>query len=190
VNQQNNQRFNLCGIGEVRLPARSVSGQYILTCHLPYTHVSLRVVEQHSQFLENSVPPTLLATLITAQHARPFQPLPMLFPPILLFSSYLNLSNYKTDSAGITAAWSGLYALLAIRRSQVGPKPCHLCLRRQCADMAKGNQEQVHGERRRKRCILGTLCCEYRRLCSGVYLWQEGKRRQEGLRLFRARLVL
>jgi hypothetical protein len=43
----------------------------------------------------------------------------MLFPPILLFSSYLNLSNYKTDSAGITAAWSGLYALLAIRRSQV-----------------------------------------------------------------------
>ncbi|KAF1922029.1 hypothetical protein BDU57DRAFT_511145 [Ampelomyces quisqualis] len=67
---------------------------------------------------ENSVPPTLLATLITAQHARPFQPLPMLFPPILLFSSYLNLSDYKTDAAGITAAWSGLYALLAIRRSQ------------------------------------------------------------------------
>lgn len=69
--------------------------------------------------LENSVPPTLLATLITAQHARPFQPLPMLFPPLLLFSSYLNLSNYKTDAAGITAAWSGLYALLAMRRRQV-----------------------------------------------------------------------
>lgn len=68
---------------------------------------------------ENSVPPTLLATLITAQHARPFQPLPMLFPPILLFSSYLNLSDYKSDAAGITAAWSGLYALLAMRRSQV-----------------------------------------------------------------------
>src|SRR5690242_13690203 len=60
-----------------------------------------------------------LASLITAQHFRPFQPLPMLFPPVLLFSSYLNLSNYKTDAAGITAAWSGLYALLAIRRSQV-----------------------------------------------------------------------
>ncbi|EUC28048.1 hypothetical protein COCVIDRAFT_24932 [Bipolaris victoriae FI3] len=67
---------------------------------------------------ENSVPPTLLATLITAQHARPFQVFPMMFPPVLLFSSYLNLSNYKTDSAGITAAWSGLYALLAMRRSQ------------------------------------------------------------------------
>ncbi|EMD68380.1 hypothetical protein GGP41_003406 [Bipolaris sorokiniana] len=67
---------------------------------------------------ENSVPPTLLATLITAQHARPFQIFPMMFPPVLLFSSYLNLSNYKTDSAGITAAWSGLYALLAMRRSQ------------------------------------------------------------------------
>jgi hypothetical protein len=43
----------------------------------------------------------------------------MTFTPVLLFSSYLNLSNYKTDSAGITAAWSGLYALLAMRRSQV-----------------------------------------------------------------------
>lgn len=43
----------------------------------------------------------------------------MLFPPLLLFSSYLNLSNYKTDAAGITAAWSGLYALLAMRRRQV-----------------------------------------------------------------------
>lgn len=72
-----------------------------------------------SYLTENSVPPTLLATLITAQHARPFQPLPMLFPPVLLFSSYLNLSDYKTDAAGVTAAWSGLYALLAMRRSQV-----------------------------------------------------------------------
>lgn len=40
----------------------------------------------------------------------------MMFPPVLLFSSYLNLSGYKKDSAGITAAWSGLYALLAMRR--------------------------------------------------------------------------
>ncbi|KAF8862294.1 hypothetical protein BDZ45DRAFT_671045 [Acephala macrosclerotiorum] len=62
------------------------------------------------------LPPTLLATLITALHARPFQPLPMLFPPVLLFSTYLNLSNYVVDSAGITAAWSGLYLLLASRR--------------------------------------------------------------------------
>ncbi|KAF2845772.1 hypothetical protein T440DRAFT_472413 [Plenodomus tracheiphilus IPT5] len=67
---------------------------------------------------ENSVPPTLLATLITAQHARPFQVFPMMFPPVLLFSSYLNLSNYKTDAAGLTAAWSALYALLAMRRRQ------------------------------------------------------------------------
>ena len=43
----------------------------------------------------------------------------MMFAPVLLFSSYLNLSNYKTDAAGITAAWSGLYGLLALRRSQV-----------------------------------------------------------------------
>lgn len=42
----------------------------------------------------------------------------MLFPPVLLFASYLNLSDYKTDAAGISAAWSGLYALLAMRRRQ------------------------------------------------------------------------
>ncbi|ORY08895.1 hypothetical protein BCR34DRAFT_569132 [Clohesyomyces aquaticus] len=28
-------------------------------------------------------------------------------PPVLLFTSYLNLSGYETDAAGITAAWSG-----------------------------------------------------------------------------------
>ncbi|KAE8453111.1 hypothetical protein EG329_012298 [Mollisiaceae sp. DMI_Dod_QoI] len=66
---------------------------------------------------KSPLPPTVLATLITALHARPFQPLPMLFPPVLLFSSYLNLSNYVIDSAGITAAWSGLYLLLARRRT-------------------------------------------------------------------------
>lgn len=43
----------------------------------------------------------------------------MLFPPILLFSSYLNVNSYRVDSAGITAAWSGLYLLLASRRKQV-----------------------------------------------------------------------
>lgn len=68
--------------------------------------------------VENAFPPTLLASLITAQHMRPFQPLPMLFPPLLLFSSYANLQGFKTDTAGISAAWSGLYLLLAGRRKQ------------------------------------------------------------------------
>ncbi|KAG9240392.1 hypothetical protein BJ878DRAFT_526364 [Calycina marina] len=65
-------------------------------------------------------PPMLLATLISALHARPFQKLPMIFPPILLFSTYLNLSAYQVDSAGITAAWSGLYLLLVRRRKVAG----------------------------------------------------------------------
>ncbi|KAG9238387.1 hypothetical protein BJ875DRAFT_451009 [Amylocarpus encephaloides] len=69
---------------------------------------------------KNPLPPTLLATLVTALHARPFQPLPMLFPPVLLFSTYLNLSSYPVDSAGVTAAWSGLYLLLASRRKVAG----------------------------------------------------------------------
>ncbi|KAE8349531.1 hypothetical protein BDV28DRAFT_59110 [Aspergillus coremiiformis] len=67
---------------------------------------------------ENSFPPTLLATLITAQYMRPFQALPMLFPPVLLFTSYANIQGFKTESAGISAAWSGLYLLLAGRRRQ------------------------------------------------------------------------
>jgi len=40
----------------------------------------------------------------------------MLFPPLLLFSTYLNLRGYKIDSAGTTAAFSGAYILLASRR--------------------------------------------------------------------------
>jgi hypothetical protein len=44
----------------------------------------------------------------------------MLFPPVLLFSTYLNLSGFQTDSAGLTAAWSGLYLLMARRRIVAG----------------------------------------------------------------------
>jgi len=62
------------------------------------------------------VPPALLASFVFAQHARPFQPLPMIFPPLLLFSTYLNLQGYKIDSAGTTAALSGTYLVLAGRR--------------------------------------------------------------------------
>ncbi|KAI9875473.1 MAG: hypothetical protein M1830_008442, partial [Pleopsidium flavum] len=67
---------------------------------------------------ESPLPPTILATLITAQHMRPPQFLPLLFPPVLLLSTYLNLSSYEVDSAGISAAWSGLYLILARRRKQ------------------------------------------------------------------------
>lgn len=58
-----------------------------------------------------------LATLITSLHFRPFQAMPMLlFTPMLLLSGYLNIGGFKIDSAGLTAAWSGLYVLLAARR--------------------------------------------------------------------------
>lgn len=49
---------------------------------------------------------------------RPFQLLPMSFVPVLLFTSYTNVNGFKKDSAGISAAWSGLYLLLASRRKQ------------------------------------------------------------------------
>ena len=68
--------------------------------------------------LESPVPSTALAALITAQALRPPRVLPLLFPPVLLFSTYLNIYDYKIDAAGITAAWSGLYMLLARRRKQ------------------------------------------------------------------------
>ncbi|KAJ5812186.1 hypothetical protein N7474_008487 [Penicillium riverlandense] len=76
------------------------------------------LVQRFRAWGENSFPPTLLASLITAQHMRPFQFFPMLFPPVLLFTSYANIQGFKTDSAGISAAWSGLYLLLAGRRRQ------------------------------------------------------------------------
>lgn len=44
----------------------------------------------------------------------------MLFPPVLLFTTYINLLDHKVDSAGLGAAWSGLYLLLASRRKPVG----------------------------------------------------------------------
>lgn len=44
----------------------------------------------------------------------------MIFPPVLLFSTYLNLNGYEVDSAGITSAWSGLYLLMARRRKNTG----------------------------------------------------------------------
>ncbi len=59
-----------------------------------------------------------LASLITALHFRPFQTLPMLFTPVLVFAGYMNVAGYAIDSAGMTAAWSGLYVLLALRRRQ------------------------------------------------------------------------
>ena len=65
---------------------------------------------------ENSVPPTVTATLVFAQHAQPWQTLPMTFVPVFLLSSYMHLNEYNTDAAGLNAAWSGLYLLLARRR--------------------------------------------------------------------------
>lgn len=40
----------------------------------------------------------------------------MLFPPILLFSSYLNINGFKKDAAGLSSAWSAAYLVLARRR--------------------------------------------------------------------------
>ena len=60
----------------------------------------------------------LLTATTPTEALRPPSPLPLLFPPILLFSTYLNISDYKVDAAGISAAWSGLYLLLARRRKQ------------------------------------------------------------------------
>lgn len=58
-----------------------------------------------------------LATLLTALHLKPLARLPMfLFTPMLLLSSYLSVAGYRIDAAGLGAAWSGLYVLLAARR--------------------------------------------------------------------------
>lgn len=84
----------------------------------PIQEAKATLVQRLRAWGENPFPPTMLASLITAQHMRPFQALPMLFPPVLLFTSYANLQGFKTDTAGMSAAWSGLYLLLASRRKQ------------------------------------------------------------------------
>ncbi|KAL0941566.1 uncharacterized protein CTRU02_204329 [Colletotrichum truncatum] len=66
----------------------------------------------------NPLPPAIHAILIAALHGRPMKILPFSFAPALLFSSYVNLAGFPTDSAGFTCAVSGLYALLALRRRQ------------------------------------------------------------------------
>ncbi|CCF43842.1 hypothetical protein CH063_13430 [Colletotrichum higginsianum] len=66
----------------------------------------------------NPLPPAIHAIFIAALHARPLKVLPCSFAPALLFSSYVNLAGFPTDSAGFTCALSGLYALLALRRRQ------------------------------------------------------------------------
>ncbi|KAI0436902.1 hypothetical protein F4803DRAFT_540610 [Xylaria telfairii] len=68
----------------------------------------------------SSLAPAGLATLVAPLHLRPAQPFPLLFVPVLLFSSYANLQGFKIDSAGLTMAASGTYALLALRRKPVG----------------------------------------------------------------------
>ena len=68
---------------------------------------------------ESPIPPVVLATLITSQRLRPFQLLPMTFPPVFLFASYLNTQGYKKDAAGLSAAWSALYLVLARRSAGV-----------------------------------------------------------------------
>jgi uncharacterized PurR-regulated membrane protein YhhQ (DUF165 family) len=95
-----------------------------------------------------------LATLITAQHFRPFQKLPMLFVPVLIFSSYLNLNGFPVDSAGVTSAWSAAYLVVARRRKQAfsskfGPRGAirgvtlGLC----AANIASGGLAYVFGKR-------------------------------------------
>lgn len=68
--------------------------------------------------LESPVPPTVLAALIAGQYLRPPRVIPLLFPPALLFSTYLNINGFVTDAAGFSAAWSGVYLLMARRRKQ------------------------------------------------------------------------
>ncbi|EGO56896.1 hypothetical protein NEUTE1DRAFT_123307 [Neurospora tetrasperma FGSC 2508] len=74
------------------------------------------IVDRVRAWGSSSLPGMGLATLITALHWRPFQAMPMLLTPLLMFSSYLSVAGFKIDSAGMTAAWSGIYFLLAARR--------------------------------------------------------------------------
>src|SRR5436190_5531124 len=49
-------------------------------------------------------------------HMRPVEPFRLIFAPLLLCSSYVSTAGWLIDSAGMSAALSGLYAILAWRR--------------------------------------------------------------------------
>lgn len=69
----------------------------------------------------SAIPPSLLATLTIALHSHPRQLLPLvLFTPPLFLATWLNLAGLPTAAAGITSAWSGLYAVMALRRKGPG----------------------------------------------------------------------
>ncbi|KAI9676751.1 MAG: hypothetical protein M1829_002846 [Trizodia sp. TS-e1964] len=67
---------------------------------------------------ESPLPPMVLATLITAQSLRPLRPLPLLFTPMLLLSTYMNLDGHPRQAALQSASWSAIYLVLARRRKQ------------------------------------------------------------------------
>jgi len=76
------------------------------------------LIHYAGQWGRSSLPATLTATLIAGANLAitPTPKLPLLFPPILLFSSYLNINGYQKDAAGISSAWSLAYLVLARRR--------------------------------------------------------------------------
>lgn len=61
----------------------------------------------------------ILATFIAPQHLRPFSPIGLVVPTLLVGSSFFSLHGYKKDAAGMVAAQSALYILLAQRRRHV-----------------------------------------------------------------------
>ena len=126
-------------------------------------------------YAENSVPPMAIATLIAAQHLRPVQPLPLLFAPVLLFTSYMNLRGYKTDAAGASAAWAGLYMLLASRRTQVRSCPRSVVDTR-ADERYPGATDEAYDQRSGARCYHGGVRSAARRGRGGVCVWKEGGR--------------
>ncbi|KAJ2906973.1 hypothetical protein MKZ38_009836 [Zalerion maritima] len=67
---------------------------------------------------KSALPPMCLVTLIGGLHARPVQVFPLLVTFPLVLSSYLSVAGFKIDAAAFGGAWSGVYALLALRRPQ------------------------------------------------------------------------
>ena len=60
----------------------------------------------------------MLASMVLAQALRPPQYLMLVFPPVLLLSTYVNILDFKEESAAITGSWSALYYVLSRRRKQ------------------------------------------------------------------------
>jgi hypothetical protein len=99
----------------------------VVSANLKFTHQrtplsrairGLVPANKHACRTASAYAPALHGIFIWGVHGKPFQWKPMMFVPMLFLSGYMNIVGFKIDSAGLTGAVGGMYALTGLRRRQ------------------------------------------------------------------------